>query len=92
MLNFGNRSTQELHRTGRTKSIPDIIARRALIVLDFLDSAASLEDIRFTRTWHFTKIKGLSPSRFMVQVKDTYWITFYWTKEGCTDVKIEHRK
>lgn len=89
MLKFADRRAQALYMTGKAKGIPDIVAPRAMFVMDLLDKAATLQDIRFFRSLRLTKVKGSRPTRLMVHIADGYWLSFRWRKNACIEAKIE---
>jgi|SRR5258708_35592732 plasmid maintenance system killer protein len=92
VLKFSQRSARELYLRGAWKGIPDTVARRAPLVFDWLDKAQSLTDIGFFNSLRLAKVKGTNPVRFMVHIRDAYWITFRWVDNACSDIKIERHE
>ena len=70
------------------KGFPPDLARRARLLLSFLDAAASLEDFRSPPGNRLEKLSGNRAGEHSVRLNQQWRICFRWTDDGPADVEI----
>lgn len=89
IISFKDKDTEVLYRTGKSKRIPPDVIKRALRLLDRVDQALGVEDLRIPPSNRLEKLKGISPERWSVRINRQYRITFVWTGKDAADVVFE---
>lgn len=89
IVSFGDRDTEALFRRERPRRIDPRVHQAALRKLRYLDSAASLEDLRAPPGNRLEALKGDRAGRHSIRVNDQWRIVFTWRDGRAFDVKIE---
>ncbi len=87
IASFRHKGLQELFSTGRTSRIGAGFHKPSILILDHLDAAADLGDLRNVRKFH--ALKGRDAGRYSMWVTGNYRITFGWHEGRAVDVDIE---
>ncbi|MBP9887176.1 MAG: type II toxin-antitoxin system RelE/ParE family toxin [Leptospiraceae bacterium] len=89
---FGDKFTEDLFHgieTSKTIRFPRELVEIALRKLDMLNSATTVEDLRFPPGNRLKKLKGELKEHFSIRVNDQYRITFQFIRNKFENVKIE---
>jgi proteic killer suppression protein len=84
---FRHKGLQELFVSGRSGRIGASQHKPALLILDHLDAAIDLADLRGVRKFH--ALKGREAGRYSMWVSGNYRITFGWRDGHAVDVDFE---
>jgi proteic killer suppression protein len=66
-----------------------MIIKLTLRLLDRVDEAHTIEDLRIPPSNRLEKLKGKTPERWSIRVNKQYRITFVWTGTDAEDVAFE---
>ncbi len=89
---FGDKFTEDLFHgieTSKTIRFPRELVEIALRKLDMLNSATTVEDLRFPPGNRLKKLKGDWKEHFSIRINDQYRITFQFIGNKFEKVKIE---
>ncbi|MHB1155651.1 MAG: type II toxin-antitoxin system RelE/ParE family toxin [Phycisphaerales bacterium] len=89
IVSFADRDTDALFHRERVKRIDPRIQRVALRKLRYLDSAASLDDLRVPPGNRLEALRGDRAGRHSIRVNDQWRIVFIWRDGRAYDVLIE---
>ena len=89
VISFRDKDTEVLFRTGKNKKLPPNIIKRALRLLDRLDAAHDIKDLRIPPSNRLEKLKGQETERWSIRVNKQYRITFEWTGADAEGVAFE---
>lgn len=89
ITSFRDKDTEVLYRTGMNKRLPPDVITRALRLLDRVDEAHDVKDLRLPPSNRLEKLKGTSPERWSIRVNKQYRITFEWTGVHAERVAFE---
>jgi len=85
---FADKQTREVFTTGRFKRFPAEIARRARRKLEYIDSAAELEDLRVPPGNRLHKLAGNRKGQHAIAINDQWRICFRFVDGDAYDVEI----
>jgi len=85
---FFDRHTQELHQNGRSRHFPPEIWRRALLKLEYLDLATSLEDLRVPPSNRLHQLERERKGQCCIAVNDQWRICFRFVDGDAYDVEL----
>jgi proteic killer suppression protein len=80
---FADKHTQQLYLTGKSKRLPADVIARAVRRLEFIDLAASLDDLKVPPSNRLHALKGDS-----ISINDQWRICFRWENCDAYDVEI----
>lgn len=89
IASFADRETEALFHRRRSKRIDPRIQQAALRKLRYLNSAASLEDLRVPPGNRLEALRGDRAGRHSIRVNDQWRIVFRWSGGHAHDVVIE---
>jgi len=89
IVNFRDKDTEVLFRTGHNKRLPPEVIKRALRLLDRLDNAHDIRDLHIPPSNRLEKLHGTGPDRWSIRVNRQYRITFEWTGTNAEAVAFE---
>lgn len=84
---FRHRGLRELFETGKSAKVNPGLWRRALIRLDAIEAARSLEALR-QPGFNFHALRG-KPLRYSIHVNGPWCITFEWENGNALRVDLE---
>jgi proteic killer suppression protein len=87
IVSFRHKGLQELFVAGGTARIGAAHHKPSLLILDHLDAAIDLADLRHVREFH--ALKGREAGRYSMWVSGNYRITFGWRDGRAADVDFE---
>lgn len=85
---FANRVTEELFRTGKAKSVPTDVVRRALRKLEALHAASGLADLRVPLGNRLHALKGDRTGQHAIAVNDQWRLCFRFEDGDAFDVEF----
>lgn len=84
---FADKETEALWQDGRTK-IPVEIRKRAVLRLQWLNAAKSVEAFRFPPGNHLEKLSGDRAGQYSIRINDQWRLCFRWEDEDAYDLEI----
>jgi proteic killer suppression protein len=84
---FRHRGLKELFESGRSSKIAPALQRRAIVRLDALHAAATLDELR-QPGFDFHVLRG-KPQRYTIHVTGPWCITFEWIDRTAVRVDLE---
>jgi proteic killer suppression protein len=88
ITSFRHKGLQELFTSGRSSKIGARYQKPAILILDHLDAATDLTDLRKVRKFH--ALKGRDAGRYSMWVSGNYRITFGWRDGRAVNVDFEN--
>lgn len=85
---FRDRETERIFRRERSRKLSPEVERRALMRLDMIDAAESLDDLRVPPGNRLEKLSGDRKGQFSIRINDQWRICFRWTGGDAYDVEI----
>ena len=89
---FGKQGTADIYSGLATRqarrTLPVVLHEVARRKLDWLDNAASLEDLRVPPGNHLEPLRGDRAGYWSVRINRQYRIVFRWTAGNASDVEI----
>ncbi|HLY22411.1 MAG TPA: type II toxin-antitoxin system RelE/ParE family toxin [bacterium] len=85
---FRDRDTKAVFQREPSRKFASDVQRRALIKLDILDAAESLDDLRVPPGNRLEKLSGDRRGQFSIRINDQWRICFRWTDGDAYDVEI----
>ena len=89
---FGDKATEDMYKgvasTPARRLLPKTVVSSARRKLDYLNSAATLGDLRVPPGNRLEKLKGDLDGMHSIRINDQYRIIFVWTDEGPEEVRI----
>jgi proteic killer suppression protein len=86
---FSDGRTQRLFQDGKKRGFTGLDYQRALLLLDALDAAASLDSLRVLRAVRLHALTGDRKGRYAMTVNHRWRITFSFADGEAQDVAIE---
>ncbi len=87
--NFRDRDTEAVFRRERYRKLGSNVKRRALIKLDMLDAAESLDDLRVPPGNRLEKFSGDRKGQFSIRINDQWRICFEWPESSPGPCNVE---
>ena len=84
---FKHKGLSELFEYGKSSKVGASYAKNILAILEFMDFAISLDDLRGFKDFH--ELKGGRKGVFSLHVTGNYCITFRWMNETALDIDFE---
>ena len=85
---FADRHTQALYATGKSRRFPPDIAKRAMRKLEYIDLAASLDDLKVPPGNHLHALERDRMGQYSIAVNDQWRICFRFVDGDAYDVEI----
>ncbi len=88
---FGDRGTEDLfdgRRSARVWRYPPDVAEGAVVKLDVLNAAASLQDLRSPPGNRLEALRGRLRGRHSIRVNDQWQLVFRWSEGDAHDVRL----
>lgn len=85
---FADKHTHDLYTTGKSSRIPADIMKRAVRRLEYIDLAASVDDLRVPPSNRFHALKGDRKGKFSISINDQWRICFSFIDGDAYDVEI----
>ncbi len=85
---FADKHTQQLYLTGKSKRLPADVIARAIRRLEFIELAASLDDLKVPPSNRLHTLKGNRGGQHSISINDQWRICFRWENCDAYDVEI----
>jgi len=85
---FADRRTQKLFVTGKAKTLPPDVLKRAVRKLDYIHHATRLEDLRVPPGNRLHALKGNRKGQYAIAINDQWRICFRFIEGNAYDVEI----
>ncbi len=85
---FANKHTQQLYLTGKSKRLPADVIGRAVRRLEYIDLAATLDDLKIPPSNRLHALKGDRTGQYSISINDQWRICFCWEDGDAFDVEI----
>jgi len=85
---FADRETEKFFQTGKSRKIPAAIHKAALRKLDYINAAASLEDLRVPPGNMLEALSGDLRGKYSIRINRQYRIVFAFEKGDAYEVLI----
>jgi len=85
---FADRRTKDLYETGRARRFPADVAKRAARKLEYVDLAATLEDLRVPPGNRLHALEGDRKSQYSISINDQWRICFKFDDGDAYDVEV----
>ena len=85
---FADKHTQVLYVTGKSRRFPPDIAKRAMRKLEYIDLAASLEDLKVPPGNHLHALGRDRLGQYAIAINDQWRICFRFADGDAYDVEI----
>lgn len=86
--NFADAETERLFATGKSRRLPPEILRRALLRLNQINHATSVDDLRFPSSNRLEMLKGERAGQWSIRINDQWRICFRFDAGDALDVEI----
>lgn len=88
ILSFADKETAALFATGKSRRLPPEVLRRAILRLNQLDHAGSVDDLRFPPSNHLECLKGERAGQSSVRINAQWRLCFRFEAGDAFDVEI----
>ncbi len=85
---FADKETESLFYSGKSRRFPAELLRRAILRLNQLDHALSLEEMRFPTANRLEALKGNRSSQWSVRINNQWRLCFRFDNGDAFDVEI----
>lgn len=85
---FVDKETESLFRNGKSRRLPPDLLRRAILRLNQLDHAVSLDDVRFPPSNRLEALKGERAGQWSLRINDQWRLCFRFEAGDAFDVEI----
>ncbi len=85
---FADKATYELYHTGRSRQFPPDIRKRVLRRLEYLDLAATLEDLKVPPSNRLHQLSRDRAGQYSISVNDQWRICFRFVDGDVYDVEL----
>lgn len=85
---FADKHTEQVYRTGKSKKLPADIWTRSVRRLEYLDLAASLDDLKVPPSNRLHPLQGDRAGQHSISINDQWRICFRWEDGDAFDVEI----
>jgi proteic killer suppression protein len=88
IVSFGNKDTEKLFVTGKSKKLPSTIIKAALRKLDYLNRATSLQDLEAPPGNRLEALKRDLKGKFSIRINDQFRIVFRFSDNEASEVEV----
>jgi len=85
---FADKETRLLYTTGKSKRLPADMLNRAVRRLEYVDLAASLDDLKVPPSNRLHALKGDRAGQHAIAINDQWRICFRWQDGDAYEVEI----
>ncbi|MBN1265727.1 MAG: type II toxin-antitoxin system RelE/ParE family toxin [Anaerolineales bacterium] len=85
---FADQRTLDLYATGKAKRFPPDVAKRAARKLEYIDLAATLEDLRVPPGNRLHALAGDRKGQYAISINDQWRICFRFQDGDALDVEV----
>jgi proteic killer suppression protein len=88
IVSFGDKDTEKLFITGKSKRIPSTITNVALRKLDYLNRAMILQDLEAPPGNRLEALKGSLKGKHSIRINDQFRIVFKFSSGEASEVEV----
>jgi proteic killer suppression protein len=88
IVSFGDKDTEKLFITGKSKRIPSTIINIALRKLDYLSRAKTLQDLEAPPGNRLEALKGNLKGKHSIRINDQFRIVFKFSSGEASEVEV----
>ena len=88
IVTFGDKETERLFITGKSKRIPSTIVNVALRKLDYLNRAKTLQDLEAPPGNRLEALKGSFKGKHSIRINDQFRIVFKFNGGEASEVEV----
>ncbi|MDA8099418.1 MAG: type II toxin-antitoxin system RelE/ParE family toxin [Nitrospiraceae bacterium] len=88
IVSFGDKETERLFITGKSKRIPSTIISVAVRKLDYLNRAKTLQDLEAPPGNRLEAMKGSFKGKHSIRINDQFRIVFKFTSGEASEVEV----
>jgi toxin HigB-1 len=88
IVSYGNKETEKLHKGQKSRLLPADIIKRAVMRLDRIDAATSIEDLLFPPSHHLEKLSGGREGQWSIRVNDQWRVCFTFENGKAYQVEV----
>jgi toxin HigB-1 len=88
IASFGDRETEKLWRSGKSRRIPAELHLRAFKKLAILNAAVALDNLRVPPGNQLEALRGDRFGQHSIRVNDQYRVCFVWQEGNALEVEI----
>lgn len=85
---FADKRTQELYLTGRARGFPPDVAGQAARKLEYVDLAASLDDLKVPPGNRLHRLEGDREGQYAISINNQWRICFRFEDGDAYDVEV----
>ena len=85
---FADKETESLFRTGKSRRFPPDILRRAMLRLNQLEHAMSVDDMRFPPANRLESLRGDKDGQWSIRVNNQWRVCFKFVDGEVFEVEI----
>lgn len=87
-MSFGDRETERLWHSGKSRRLPVDLQRRAFKKLAILNAAVGLDNLKVPPGNQLEALRGDRAGQHSIRVNDQYRVCFLWRDGNAFDVEI----
>ena len=88
IASFGDRETEKLWQSGKSRRLPADLQRRAFKKLAILNAAVGLDNLKVPPGNQLEALRGDRAGQHSIRVNDQYRVCFAWRDGNAFDVEI----
>ncbi len=85
---YGDKKVEKFATTGKFKSMPNQINKRAMMRLVQLDNATCIEDLKVPPSNHLEKLIGNRKNQYSIRINQQYRLCFVFENGDAYNVEI----
>jgi proteic killer suppression protein len=88
IVSFGDKDTEKLFITGKSRRLPSTITKIALRKLDYLNRAKTLQDLEVPPGNRLEALKGALKGKYSIRINDQFRVVFGFSSGEASEVKV----
>ena len=88
IVSFGDKDTEKLFVTGKSRGLPSTIIKAALRKLDYLNKAKTLQDLEAPPGNRLEALKGALKGKHSIRINDQFRIVFRFSSGEASEVEV----
>jgi proteic killer suppression protein len=88
IVSFGDKDTEKLFITGKSRRLPSTITKVALRKLDYLNRAKTLQDLEVPPGNRLEALKGALKGKYSIRINDQFRVVFGFSSGEASEVKV----
>jgi len=88
IVTFGDKDTEKLFITGKSRRFPSTIIKVVLRKLDYLNRAKTLQDLEVPPGNRLEALKGTLKGKYSIRINDQFRIVFKFASGEASEVEV----